>query len=66
MTQIEELEKAVASLPQDDYNQFRTWFLEYDWEKWDRQLTKDIDAGKLDFLMQEALEAKKTNRLESL
>jgi hypothetical protein len=65
MTRAEELELAVEALPEDEYRQFRSWFLERDWEKWDRQLEADVQAGKLDFLIEEALEGKRENRLRA-
>ncbi len=41
MTRVEELELAVAALPEEEYDQFRCWFLERDWERWDRQIEAD-------------------------
>ena len=66
MTKLEELEMAVASLAEEEYCEFRRWFLERDWEKWDRQIEEDSIAGKLDFLVKEALEAKKEGKLKEL
>ena len=66
MTRIEELERAVTSLPEEEYSQFRRWFLDRDWEKWDREIEADAASGKLDFLRQEAAEAKKNNQLKDL
>jgi hypothetical protein len=66
MTKIEELEMAVSSLPEEDYSRFRLWFLERDWEKWDREIEADAASGKLDFLLREAAEAKKDNQLRDL
>ena len=66
MTRVEELELAVEALPEDEYHQFRSWFLERDWEKWDRQLEADVQTGKLNFLIQEALDGKRENRLREL
>lgn len=66
MTRVEELELAVAALPEKEYDQFRCWFLERDWEKWDREIEADAQAGKLDFLMQEALLGQRENRLREL
>lgn len=63
MTRIEELEMAVASLPQEEYIQFRRWFLERDWESWDREIEADSASGKLDFLIHEAKEMRGNNRL---
>jgi hypothetical protein len=66
MTRLEELEMAIASLPDEEYRAFRRWFLERDWEKWDSQIEKDSAAGKLDFLGKEAREAKQDGRLKDL
>jgi hypothetical protein len=66
MTRLEELEMAIASLPDEEYRAFRRWFLERDWEKWDRQIEEDSTAGKLDFLDKEAREAKQDGRLKDL
>jgi hypothetical protein len=66
MTKLEELEIAVASLSEKEYSEFRRWFLERDWEEWDRQIEEDSRAGKLDFLVKEALEAKKGGKLQEL
>jgi hypothetical protein len=66
MTKLEELEMAVASLSEEEYGEFRRWFLERDWEKWDRQIEEVSRAGKLDFLVKEALEAKKDGELKEL
>jgi hypothetical protein len=56
----------VASLTADEYREFRRWFLERDWEQGDRQIEEDSRAGKLDFLVREALEAKERGTLEEL
>lgn len=54
MTSIEEIELAVDSLPESDYRKFRHWFLEHDWETWNKQIDNDEKLGKLDFLVEEA------------
>ena len=66
MTKVEELERAVASLTSEEYREFRRWFLERDWEQWDQQIEEDSRAGNLDFLIREAVEAKKQGKLEEL
>ena len=66
MAILEELERTIDSLPEEDYRQFRRWFLEKDWERWDREIAEDSRAGKLDFLIEEALQAKKEKRLRDL
>lgn len=59
MSSITKIQQTILSLPEPDYLQLRHWFNELDWEKWDRQIEKDAESGKLDFLIDEALEAKK-------
>jgi hypothetical protein len=66
MSKVEELEKAIDALPEEEYIQLRKWFSEKDWQKWDRQIEADAQSGKLDFLVQEAFEAKKKNKLREL
>ncbi len=66
MTRIEEIENAVASLPVDEYRQFRDWFLERDWVQWDKQIQADSQSGKLDFLVKEAMEEKNRGDLRDL
>ena len=66
MTNLQELEKTIDSLPEEDYRQFRRWFMEKDWERWDREIAEDSKAGKLDFLIKEAFEAKETKKLRNL
>ena len=66
MTKLEELERAIDSLPEEEYRRFRSWFMEKDWERWDRQIAEDSRAGKLDFPAKEANEGKKKNELREL
>ncbi len=66
MTKVEELAKAVASLTAEEYREFRRWFLERDWEQWDHEIEEDLQAGKLDFLIKEASEAKEQGKLREL
>jgi hypothetical protein len=55
MSKIEELEQRVQALSPEELSQFREWFLEFDWAVWDRQLERDVRAGKLDALADKAL-----------
>ena len=56
MSRIAKIQQEILELSQTDYIQFRQWFSELDWEKWDQQIESDSEAGKLDFLIDEALE----------
>lgn len=66
MTAVEELQLSIAALPADDFARLRQWLLETDWQRWDEQLERDATAGRLDFLIEEAKEAKRTGKLEKL
>jgi hypothetical protein len=55
MGKLEQLEQQIQSLSKEELAQFRAWFLEFDWENWDRQLERDVAAGKLDALGEKAL-----------
>jgi hypothetical protein len=60
MMNVEDLETAVESLPEEEYRRFRRWFLEKDWEKWNAQIEEDSRNGRLDFLVRETLSDKQT------
>ncbi len=66
MSRVEELQAAIESLPQEEYRRLRDWFTERDWEEWDKEIKADSKAGKLDFLVNEALEDKAKGRLRDL
>ncbi len=66
MVDIEELETAVDSLPEGEFRRFRQWFLEKDWERWDKEIEEDSRNGALEFLRKEALDAKQSGKLRNL
>jgi hypothetical protein len=66
MTRIEEIENAVTSLSIEEYRLFREWFLERDWEQWDKQIQADSNSGELDFLVKEAMDEKTHDKLRDL
>ena len=49
---IEQLEKAIASLPRDEFARLAAWFAEYEAAEWDRQIEEDQRAGRLDHVIQ--------------
>ena len=55
MSKIEQIENEVQELSAEELARFRDWFLEFDWEAWDRQLERDVETGKLDVLADEAV-----------
>jgi hypothetical protein len=63
---LADVETAVEQLSEEEYGEFRRWFLQRDWEVWDQQLEADAASGKLDFLVREAREAKASGKLRKL
>lgn len=55
MSTATEIEQAVRQLPPAELAAFRAWFVEYDAATWDEQIERDIAAGRLDALADEAL-----------
>jgi hypothetical protein len=55
MTKLEEIEKAVEQLSAGELAEFRAWFEELQAQRFDERLERDTNAGKLDWLAEEAL-----------
>jgi hypothetical protein len=55
MTKLEQIEKSVETLSDEEIKAFSAWFDELRWQRWDRQIEEDSKAGKLDKLAAEAL-----------
>jgi hypothetical protein len=53
---IEDIEKAVAGLPPDQYAEFRAWLEAFDADRFDRKIERDVQAGKLDRLADAAID----------
>ena len=66
MTRIAKIQEEILALSETDYLQLKQWFDELKWDKWDRQIEEDSNAGKLDFLIAEAREAKENGTLKNL
>ncbi len=54
MSTVQEIEEAVRQLSASERATFRAWFAEYDAAEWDEQLEKDVAAGRLNWLAEEA------------
>jgi len=66
MTKVQEIQAAIQSLSSDEFTYLRQWMIELDWEQWDKEIEKDSDLGKLDFLVDEALTEKARDELQEL
>jgi hypothetical protein len=63
---IEDLEKAVAKLPPDDFTRFRAWFEQFDAARFDEKIERDARNGKLDRLAESALDDLRKGRAREL
>jgi len=61
---VDELKSAIEALPENEYVELRRWFSEKDWQDWDEQIEADSNSGKLDFLIKEANDQKKSGKLK--
>lgn len=55
MGKVESIEQQVAALQPHELANFREWFIAFDADAWDRQISADADAGRLDALAEAAL-----------
>jgi hypothetical protein len=63
---IEDLEKAVAELPPDQFDRFRAWFDAFDAARFDQKIDRDANAGKLDALADQAVDDFRKGRTREL
>ncbi len=66
MPNIAKIQEDILALSKTDYQQLGQWFNELEWDECDRQIEEDSNAGKLDFLIAEAREAKEKGTLKKL
>ncbi|MCY3922688.1 MAG: hypothetical protein OXN86_00930 [Chloroflexota bacterium] len=68
MLTVEEIQQAIVSLSSEDRGRLHEWMIECEdaWEDWDRQIAADSRAGKLDFLVAEAMEDEENGLLIDL
>lgn len=55
MSNLEQIEAAILTLPPDEFQRLRQWFSDLDYQRWDEQIEQDIAEGKLDALAEEAI-----------
>lgn len=51
---VKEIEFAITQLPAAELAQLAEWFDEFLAQAWDRQIEHDLQAGRLDVLIQQA------------
>ena len=66
MSKIDELKAEIERLPSKEFAELFQWLSEKDWERWDKQIEADSQAGRLDFLVREARQEKSKGTLKDL
>ena len=66
MSKIDELKADIERLPSEEMAELFRWLSNKEWESWDREIAADSQAGKLDFLVREAHEAKAKGTLKEI
>jgi len=63
---VKEIESAIAKLPPADIAELAKWFEEFHAKLWDKQIERDLKAGRLDSLLEEAKQDVEADRCEPL
>lgn len=66
MKTFEDLKSEIEALPHREYMKLVHWLSERDWDAWDQEIENDSAAGKLDFLIEEAVKEKGKGKLSNL
>ena len=66
MSTIQEIQTAVSELSPEELSVFRAWFAEFDAKAWDQEFERDVAAGRLDALAEEALRDLREGRCTDL
>lgn len=63
---VREIETAITQLPVTELSQLVNWLNEYYAQVWDEQIANDLDAGRLDALLEEIDEEYKAGLAQPL
>lgn len=63
---IKEIESAIAQLPPSELAELARWFEEFHARAWDEQIERDMQAGRLDALIERAEQDFEQGRCEPL
>ncbi|HVE49002.1 MAG TPA: hypothetical protein VNG69_05200 [Casimicrobiaceae bacterium] len=66
MSKVEAIEREIERLDDESFAAFRAWFVEYENSRWDQQTEADAAAGKLDSLIEEALNEDRAGKTKPL
>jgi predicted transcriptional regulator len=63
---VQEIKDAVSKLSREELAAFRKWFIEFDWEAWDKEIEEDSAAGRFEAVIREVDEDIRAGRLTDL
>lgn len=63
---LKQLEEQITQLDPEELKQFSAWFEEYMSDEWDRQIERDVVAGKFDKIFAEIDEDVKVGLVQPL
>ena len=66
MAKLDELKREIEELPTEQVSELFRWLSEKEWERWDKEIEADSQAGRVDFLLREARDAKSKGKLREL
>jgi hypothetical protein len=66
MTTVDEIERAVAKLPPEELAAFRAWFEQFEAAQFDGRIVRDVSAGRLDAIAEDAVAAHRAGRSREL
>ncbi len=66
MSTVEEITDAIARLPADQVGRVQAWLADYAERQWDEQIERDERCGRLDALIDRALEEHRAGRTRPL
>ncbi|MBF0607465.1 MAG: hypothetical protein SFH39_11150 [Candidatus Magnetobacterium sp. LHC-1] len=66
MMTLQEIEKAITDLSEDDFAKLRNWFEELDAEIWDRQFEQDATSGRLRVISEGAVRDFKSGKYKEI
>ena len=66
MAHIKDIQTEIEALSEEEFVRLREWFSEKDAQRWDAQIENDAATGRLNFLLEEAADAKAQGKLRDL
>lgn len=66
MAHMKDIQTEIEALSEEEFVRLREWFAEKDAQNWDAQIENDAATGRLNFLLEEAADAKAQGKLRDL